>query len=97
MTLGQQFLLQLGDIIDTSYCHYRKFAKMAVHDNGLGIGVTYDTDTDIPGKVLEVSLKLRTEITVLDIVYRAGKDAVVACCDTCALCTHVGVVVNSVK
>ena len=97
MAFSQQFLLQLGDIIDTSYCHYCKFTEMAVYDNRLGVGVTYDTDTDISGKVLEVALKLRTEITVLDIVYRAGKNAVVACCYACALCTHVGVIVNSVK
>ena len=48
MPFSEKFFFEFADIVDSANSDYREFAKVAVHNYRLGIGVTDDTDAFCP-------------------------------------------------
>ena len=68
MAAVQKLLLELVDVVYTSYGSNCKFAKMTVYDNRLSIRITDYSDSRFPGKFMEIALEFGSKIRVFDIV-----------------------------
>jgi hypothetical protein len=97
MPFCEQTFFEFSDIIDAGYCHYGKFAEVAVYYYRLGIGVGNYAYTGVTGEVGEFILEFGSEIIALYVMDRAGKNAAVYCNHAGAFRTHVAVVIYAVK
>ena len=94
-TIG--LLGQRGHICYASDCYQSKGSQVAANDQGLGIAITDDTNSQVAVEFDEIGFELGSEIIALDTVNGADKLAAVPNGHPATLGPQVKVIVNTVK